>query len=770
MRPMFPARRHVAAHCPGMGARSHLAACVLAALTALAAMPVAAADADADAAGRTALRELDTVQAVATRAGQDDPQQAPGSVRTVTGEELERQRITRLEDLQQLAPGLDVASVNDFDSRVTLRGIGDGGGSEINIGMASSVGLFLDNVYLSRPGMMSGDLVDIDTAQVLSGPQGTLYGYNTTGGAIDIHTRAPGFEPEAALKQSFGQRGYTQTQAMVSGALGGAWAGRLNVSHTEKGGYVRNLHSGNDLGGSVRDGVRGQLLFAPDEDFSLRLIADWQSARSRPVYVLAGSHDIAGVDLFRQRVATVGASVVEGDQVNQDQESRTRTTQGGFSADAEWTLARGYRLRSVTSYRYFGFQPHSADQLDIPLYADSGADVRDRIWSQSLRLDSPRGERFDYALGLDYFGENLDTFAHDRYAAGNLITAWYGNTSNTGRFVQRWGRLNESVTSAFAQGTWHLSPRLDLTAGARVSYEEKTGSFRRVNKNDFDSGRLAQYNWLPAALVNLRYRVNEQLQAYASASYGEKSGGLNISSGAVARAGLDSLYLDPEHTRSAELGIKSNWLEHRLDFDAALFWTQISGFQTTAYDLESQSSYLVNAGKLRSRGVEASLALRPWQGLSLGLNATWLDASYLDFADARCPPEVALAVNAPATCDLTGEQVFRSPRLTYNVNARYEWSPRNGGNWFVAARYAYRDWSYGTVDNSRFTRIPAYGLLGVSAGYGREVGEHSWSATLWLDNATDRRYYRTLVAGDYGSAYGVLGEPRTVGASFEYRY
>ncbi|MEE7561167.1 TonB-dependent receptor plug domain-containing protein, partial [Xanthomonas sp. Kuri4-2] len=206
-----------------------------------AAVPAAAdPDADADA----SVQVLDTVHAVAER-GHDAPQQPPGTVRTFDGDELERQRITRLEDLQQLAPGLDVANVNDYDTRVTLRGVGDGGGSEINIGMASSVGLFLDHVYLSRPGMLSGDLVDLDAVQVLSGPQGTLYGFNTTGGAIDLRTRAPGFVPEAWFKQSFGQRGFTQTQAMLSGALRGDWAGRVNVSHAERGGYLRNAATGN---------------------------------------------------------------------------------------------------------------------------------------------------------------------------------------------------------------------------------------------------------------------------------------------------------------------------------------------------------------------------------------------------------------------------------------------------------------------------------------------------------------------------------------------
>lgn len=726
---------------------------------------------DADAtAPHPSVRELDTVRAVAERDGGDDRQAAPGSSRVIAGEVLERQRIERLQDLQQLAPGLDIAASNDYDTRVALRGIGDSGSNEINIGMSDSVGLFLDHVYLSRPGMLSGDLTDIDTVQVRAGPQGAFYGYNTTGGAIDIRTRAPSFEPEAQLKQSFGQRGYTQTQAMVSAPLTGAWAGRINVSHAERGGFVYNRYTGHTLGGSRRDGVRGQLLYRKDEDFSLRLSADWQSARSRPVYALARVGEVAGVNLFQQALDAVGAHAVDGRQVDQDGESRTRTTQGGISAVAEWTLAAGYRLRSVTAARYFGFEPLLSDQLDIALYDRSGTDVRDRTRQQSLRLESPRGDRFDYALGLDYTGENLDTFAHDHYGSGSAVTGWYGNASNTGKYVMRWGRLDVDALSVYAQGTWHLDPRWQLAAGVRVSDDRRQGSFRRRNKNDYDSGNLDQHSVLPAAQLNLSWDAVDHLQAHAGVSYSEKPATLNISSGAVSAVGRDSLYIDPERALGAELGVNADGFQHRIDLAVNLFWTQLSDFQTTATDLETGSNYLLNAGKLRSRGLDTTMSVRPWSGFSLDLNATWLDARYLDFANAKCPAEVTLADASAQVCSLTGARVYRSPRLSYTLGLRQEWVDRDNGTWFAATRWSYRSWAYATLDDSALTRIPSYGLLAISAGYTRQQGAHSWSASAWLDNAADRRYYRTLSAGSYGSAYAVLGDPRTFGVSLEYRY
>ncbi|TBV12790.1 TonB-dependent receptor [Stutzerimonas kirkiae] len=700
---------------------------------------------------------------------QQDPQRTPSAATVIAGEELQRQGIQSLEDLPQLAPGLDVAVVDPFDTRLTIRGIGDGGGTEINIGMPSSVGLFLDNVYLSRPGMLSNDLLDIENATVLAGPQGTLYGYSTTGGAIDIQTRKPTFKPEGSIRQSFGQRGHTQTQAMFSGPLSETLAGRINLSHSERGGYVKNRYSGHDLGGSIKDGVRGQLLWVPADDFSLRLIADWNDARNAPVAVLESTNLTNGRDLFLERARAAGANPVIGG-VNTDDENHTRLQQGGVSAEANWALAGGYNLRSTTAFRYFGYKPSTTDTLDIPLYSNSGADVRDRIWSQEIRLDSPRGEHFDYALGALYFGENLDTYAHDYYADNDQAPIWYGNRNLNGKLVQRWGEIDERIFSLFTQGTWHVTDKFDITAGVRGTHQRKAGSFVRVNRNDFDSGDLVQRKFLPSGLLNFSYWFQPELQGYLTLGYGEKAGGLNISSGAANRAGMDSLFILPESTRGAELGLKGKWFEQRLSADVALFWSRVKDFQTNAYDEEFQTSYLINAGSIRSRGIAASIGLYPVEGLSLNLDGTLLDASYMEFDNARCPAEVTLRGNAPATCDLSGEQVFRSPKVTYNLTSRYDWRAGDGLDAFLQARWSYRSWAYGTVDNSRYTRIPGYGLLNLSAGLGGQYGDGRWNASVWLNNALDKTYYRTLSAGSYGEVYGNRGEPRTLGVTLGYDF
>lgn len=703
------------------------------------------------------------LQKVKVRASRPQLRQQTTLVSHIDGKTLEQDRLYRFEDLSQAVSGVDITAADSLDTRVTIRGIGDGGGSEINIGMPSSVGQFLDGVRLSRPGMLSNDLLDIDSVNVLKGPQGTLYGFNTNAGAIDIRSRKPTFTPEYSLEQSVGQRGYYQSKMMFSGPLSETLAGRINLSRTAKGGYISNIETGNKLGGSRSEGARGQLLWQPSEAVDIRFIGDVSNSNNHPVMSLVDTHTINGRDLFRERAEKVGVEIIKGRNVALDDESKVRVTQGGTALIGDFRFSNGYTLHSLSSWRYFRFLPNSADGLSIPLYANSGGDVHDRIWEQRFWVDSPKGGLVDYTLGADYWGENLDTYAHDHYYNDPRVTAWYGNTSNTGKFVERFGKTDIDTVSLYANSTWHLGEQFDLITGIRGTYEKKTGSFRRINKNDFDSGKLSQTNRLPAATASLNWYVTPNITPYFTAAYAEKSGGLNISSGAAAKAGIGSLYIEPEKTRSLELGVKTRWLQRKVEWNTAFFWSEVSEFQTTAYDEETLSSYLINAGKYRSRGIESQLALYPTEGLTLAFNGTLLDTQYLDFKNARCPAEVSLQPGAPATCDLTGERVFSSPRFTYNARARYQWDTAYPFSAFVSGQYSWRSWAYGTVDNSAYTRIPSYGVLNLSTGLNGTRGKNNWNVTLWLQNALNKSYYRVIKAGDYGSAFGQLADERRLG-------
>lgn len=703
----------------------------------------------------------------------DDPQRAPTSSYRVTGDRLDEQNLTSLEDLQQLVPGLVIQSTDPSDTQISIRGVGDGGGQasgDANIGMPSSVAIYVDNVYLARAGMLGNGLGDIAYAEVLSGAQGTAFGANATGGVLNIHTRAPSSTPEASTSFSVGQNGYRRFRAMVSGALSDHWAGRLNTVYSNNDGPVTNLRNGHKLGGGSSSGLRAQALYTRGAAFSLRLSADYSISSSAPTPVLLATNVFSGTDGYVTRSRQIGNNIVFGPNVDLDDENSIHVKQGGLSAVAQWQFDSGYKLRSVSSVRSFRSEPNMADGFSVNIYNNTGTAVRDRTWSQELRLDSPLGEHFDYALGLTYLGQNMESVAHTRYGPGPLPGIYLGSATYNNLDVIRLGTLRDRMASPHAQGTWHIAPDWDLTGGVRVNYQEKGGQFVRFNRVAFNSGYLKEYHTLPSGTLVLRHTLNHDWSSYLAASYGEKSGGLNISAGAARQAGLDSLYVKPEKTRTVELGVKGALWRDRISLKADIFQTEISDFQTQGYNPEDQQTYLMNAGSFRSRGFEATVHTAFTRNFTVDLAGVYNDARYLDYRNARCAPEVTLSPRPPASCDLTGARVFNAPKVTWNASARYGWRTDGGFDNFVSARYAYRSAMFGTVDNSALTRVSSYGLASFSAGTGGKLARGDWSASLWINNAFDKQYYRRVGAGDYGTVWGWLGEARTVGATLTYKY
>jgi iron complex outermembrane receptor protein len=702
-----------------------------------------------------------------------DVQRAPTSSYRVTGEDIEEQNVGTLEDLQQLVPGLVIQSTDPSDTQISIRGVGDGGGQssgDSNIGMPSSVAIYVDNVYLARAGMLGNGLGDIAYAEVLSGAQGTMFGANATGGVLNIQTRAPSFTPEASASISYGENGYTRGRAMLSGALSDKWAGRLNLVYSNNDGSVTNVRSGNRLNGTTGSGARAQLLYNGGDAFSLRLSADYNNTNSSPTAVLLSTNVFSGTDGFLAHSRTVGNHVVFGPQADLDDENSIHVLQGGVAAEANWKFDSGYKLRSVTSLRYFRSDPTLADGLSVNIYNNTGTRVLDRTWSQELRLDSPAGERYDYALGLTYLGQNLGTVAHTRYAAAPLPGLYTDAKSNNGLDIVRLGTLHDHMLSPYVQGTLHVSPGLDLVGGVRVNYEEKGGQFVRYNKAAFDSGYIKEYHALPSGTLVLKYQLTQDWSSYLAGSYGEKSGGINISAGAAKAAGYDTLYIKPEKTKSTELGVKGSLWDDRISLKADVFLTEISDFQTQGYNPDDQQTYLMNAGSFRSRGAETTLRAALTRNWVINFAAVYNDAYYTGYENARCAPEVTLSPKPPPSCNLTGQRVFNAPKVTWNASTRYDWRSENGLKNYVSARYSYRGWMYGTADNSSLTRVSSYGLAAFSAGTGGKLQRGDWNASIWINNAFDKQYYRRQVSGDYGSVWGWLGDARTVGATLAYKY
>lgn len=732
--------------------------------------------------------QLETVT-VTTRRREESSQDVPTPMSVVSGQNLETQRVYRIQDLQQLVPSVNVAYMHARQSSVSIRGLGNNPASD---GLEGSVGLYIDNVYLGRPGMAVFDLMDIEQLEVLRGPQGTLFGKNTTAGVINISTRAPTFTPERSIETSVGEDGYFQTKGTISGPLNDELAGRFSAYRTRSDGDIKNEYNGHDLNGGSRDGFRAQLLFKPNEDFNLRWIGDYNeedsSAGTRVLYDTGPT--INGVNLYSARAAAAGATLVNGShrKVNLDSDQHVTVHQGGTSVEANWALPSDFTLTSISSYRFWNFTPKNDDGLNVASTYNAGVSVEDKQYSQEFRLASPKGEFFDYVVGAYYFGNDLDNKSFAYY--GPQADIWNGTPAgalaNIGSVGN--GHIKTDSFALFAQGTWHLTERLDFTAGVRGTYEEKnawvtrdapvggaavTGAAataRRGRAGAYDSGDLNQYSSSPSGLLNLSYRITDDVLGYATVSHGEKSGGVNLSVGSAPAAGADSLLIGTERANNAELGFKSTLWDRRLQLNANVFWAQVNAYQTNAYDDVNRVQYLTNAGSVRSRGVEFESTVIPLRGLTLNFNGSFNDVSYLSYKDAPCPPEISQAPGAPASCDLSGHQVVGASKWIGNANGEYKWNLDNGFEPYVTGSYAFRSKAVGTVEDSDYGQIPSYAVVNLSTGLRGDFNQGQWDISLWLKNAFDKTYYTTLWTGGNGGYEGLLGTPRTLGVTGRYDF
>lgn len=720
---------------------------------------------------------------VTARRREEDVQEVPIPIATLGGDVLESSGQFRLEDLNRRLPSLNVQFSNPRQSSIAVRGLGN---NPANDALEASVGVYLDNVYLGRPGMANLDLIDIDQVALMRGPQGTLFGKNTTAGVLAITTRQPSFTPEAQVEASVANRDYYQTRAAISGPLiGNILAGRLSVAKTSKGGFVDDIADGRELNDSDRIGFRGQLLYQPSESLSVRLIGDYNEEHSNCcVTALYGLGPNEG-QLVRDRYAAIGATFAYDPDfltTTIDGYQHMDVRQGGGSVEANWESDAGYKLTSVTAYRSWWFLPtNDGDATNLSGIINAGQQVDDEQWSQELRIASPSDGVVDYVAGLYYFYQYQSNQLFTQYgpAAGTVFGRAFFNNALT-RTNQY---LHTHSGSAFGQATWHVTDRWSLTAGVREILEDKSTRVQReapvgggvgINAalGAFESGVLKMSDTSTAALLSAAFQANDDWLWYASASKGAKSGGINPS---VPNPGLTvrSLFIDPEQALDYELGFKSSLLERRLQLNANLFWTDVKDYQATQLELSPQTQVftqiLTNIGKVRSRGVETEITAVPVQGLKLAFAASFNDAKYLEYRNAPCAAEVLAA--GRTVCDLTGQQVVAAPKWIVNPSVSYR---QNVGTLeaFAQTDYAWRSSFYGAPDNSQYSKVDPYGVLNVQLGIEGILSQYDWQLSLWGRNVLDKHY---VIGGITGASqyltYSLYpGEPRAYGATLRVNF
>ena len=760
---------------------------------------------------------------VTARRIEEEQQAVPVSVVSVPERALQDRGVTSAQGLQEVVPGLFVSVPNPRLSSFSLRGLGS---SAFNEGLESSVALFMDGVYLGRPGMSIGDLIDIERIEVARGPQGTLFGKNATAGTISVFTRKPEFSPEAGLETSLGEHGTQQYRGTVTGPLGATLAGRLTAYQTSRDGLVVNRHDGEKINDIFRQGLRGQLLWLPSSTLSTRIIAE------------AGEVDekCCALPLLGKPRASVQASDdyvkyqrVSGDPAariaDTDVTPRSRVSQQAISVETNWDFALRHRLVGITAFRNYDFTPLSDDNTSLKLVS-GGTTAGHTQFSQELRIDS-RWRRADTVAGV--FLLDQTTRGREDALLGRDISDWVfgglirqrvpgANRDNTGaalhlllppetldgmRAVTPF-RQHTTSLGAFAALNWHVTDRLDLSAGLRHTTEWKDTQVDRsrsggnpsasplsLTNNLTPLGNLIGVNLSGVTFnqllddtiggpfhrdLSLReeslsgqagasFRWTPEVMTYFTLSRGVKSGGINL--GVTGRS--TNPVFRPEIADSAELGVKSLLFGERLLLNLAAYYARIQDYQALTFD-ESPTfipnprlNNLLNVGEVSLRGVDLDFQAALPARFSLRGGVAWNEAISDEFSNA---PDEDSRRN---TRDLSGQPLANAPRWQGNIALRKDWRLSDGLAAYASADYWYRSGYNATIERSRMTEFEGYGVAGARLGL-RQTRD-AWDVSLWGRNLTDTTYVSGLTAlygvGDYG-AYA--GEPRIIGSTLRLKW
>jgi iron complex outermembrane receptor protein len=767
-----------------------LGAAACAALAGGAAAEPGAGQGAAAPAGQDAAASVEEI-VVTARHRSENLQSVPATISAVSAEFLDKTNTTSITQLVSYLPSVQFSFFNPRNSSLNIRGLGNASGVASD-GMEPGVGFYVDQVYYNRPAMATFDLVDIQQVEVLEGPQGTLFGKNTTAGVINITTNAPSFTPEAKAEATGGAYGYYVLKGSVSGPLvEDKLAARLSLSTARRDGLTVNDFNGEKSSGYRTFTVRGQLLYTPTSDLRLRFIADYNRYNANCcASVLASIVTPPNGKNYRAITAPFGYTPVVDPferHINVDSPVYALQETGGASLEAQWALPHAV-ISSITAWRFWNWWPgNDVDATPLPVLVKANQNNYENQVSQEFRIASAGESLLDYVAGLYFFREQVQAQSMQRY--GSAGSAFLLGPAVPAAVLDGYG-LNTDTSyntwsyAAYGQATWHFARRWSLTGGLRFTHDRKTARFdQTVGGGATLAGPLATLASLrtaiasPASLkaslkadklsgqANLSYRPTQDILLYATVARGSRSPGINL----VQLPPQASPIISAETITSFELGAKTRLLDNRLTANLTLFREQDKNYQGTAQIVGTTRSYLTNIPKVVSQGVELNLSAQPDDHVTLYANGVYDDAHYVSFPNSPCGLENMLT----PTCDLSGRPVAGVPLWSVSFGGEYHTPLTVGARQieaYAGVDNSYRSSFYSSGTDSIYTRIDGLNLL--NARIGVRATDGRWDLYAWGKNITDQHYFNSTSPGlgNTGAINASLGDPLTWGVTARARY
>ena len=696
-------------------------------------------------------------------------QDTPIAITAVTADAIQAQGIRNVNDLALSVPNLTATTgpQGSADANFFIRGVGQFDFIATN---DPGVGVYVDGVYLGRTVGALLDSGNIARAEVLRGPQGTLFGRNTLGGAVSITSKQPELGDYASSARfSFGSRNRLEADGDVNVPLGDKAALRIYGFGREQDGFARRAYDGVRFGRTQRYGGQLQLQVQPSDALTLNLSADYSNDQSNPApsVLLA----VAPLPFFPADVGTQVQNPNRFYSVNESNSPRSKNKIYGFSGTASYQLSDALTLKSITAYRHL--DALSTSDPDGTLYRlyDQFSPTNQHQFSQELQVSgSAIGGKLDYLLGGYYFNELVSQTLFLCFApiTPTPRPGQYFNACNT------WNQGNRQRTrsyAAFGQVRYGFSDQFSVTLGGRYTRETKSD----ISNQSFDfrpagifvpaagivvpgvlapivtnlPGRVRFNKFTPK--VGFEYKPNDDVLIFGSYAQGFRSGGFN---GRLIAPATSIPTYAPDTNDAWELGIKSDLLP-TLRFNATAFYSKYKGIQQTISVPDIQFR-VANAGNAELYGFEAELTAAPLPPLRLNAAVGYTESKFKD-----------VPVNAGP---INGNKLPFSPVFTFNAGAEYGIDLGDSGKITPRVDVRYQSRVYFTPFNLAYEQQSGYALLRARLTYNDPSDRYSLS--VFADNITDKEYYTfgQNALGAQGVAYNYLGRPREYGVTLSGRF
>ncbi|MFD0940996.1 TonB-dependent receptor [Pedobacter boryungensis] len=743
-------------------------------------------------------------------------QDVPIAITVIGGQIAENAGAFNVNRLKELVPSVQLYASNARNTTLNIRGLGSTFGLT-NDGIDPGVGFYVDGVYHARPAATSTDFLDIEQIEVIRGPQGTLFGKNTTAGAFNITTTKPTQVPSAKAELSVGNYNFIQAKTSISGGITKNLAAKLSISGTERDGTIWNTKEERKYSGQNNLGFKGQLYFTPSDKLQILLSGD-VSIQHPAGYPLV----IAGVTTTERSAYRQYAKIVSdlgyqqpkinpfSREINTNTPWRHNQSIGGISANIDYKIGNG-TLTSTTAWRFWNWDPtNDRDFSELSALTKSQGNSRHDQYSQEFRYSGNITEKLSGVIGVFALSQNLQGLDQTEEVGKDQ---WrFVQTNNTGTqalystpgLLDGFGiKTNSTIKSlsaaVFAQVDWEFLNHLHILPGLRYTYDKKDVDYNRVTYGGLQTSdptllalKAAVYSNQQFSIntdnnnlsgnITLSYRPNDRLNAYGTFSTAYKPVGVNVGglpTNSAGQADLSLAVVKPEYVEHYELGVKTKLIKNLL-INVTTFNTNIKDYQTNVQSpqLGVNRGYLANAEKVNVKGLEVDGSYQLERFLTLNAAVAYLDGKYVKFTNAPLPLEetghtevIGGTATQVAFKDASGG---RLPGISkWNISGGAEFSVPGSlatkvGRYFIAGDASYRSDYSSNPTPSKVLNVDSYSLLNARIGFKSE----KFSAFVWSRNIANKNYYEQVqaAAGNSGLYAGVLGDPRTYGATLRYTF